>query len=787
MGAAPVLTILRNGETVLQQELEGDAVLGRADDCVIRLDDRAVSRQHAVFRRVGDGVQVEKKSEFAPLMVNGAEANKAVVRDGDVINIGPYLLRVTMPKVVAPPPPAAPPEPPPPAEGSAPELSTESAPSLEAGTPIEGGEGLAGMDAASAPPEGEAPVSLDGAEIAPADGQTAPDAAPAEGGDGGGSLQLASADPEAGEILDEEAKTKLTPSGKLNVRLVFKPGTANHTEFELTKDEISIGRGKNCDIVLNDKKSSRKNTIIRRAGMSFVVKDLDSANGTFVNGVRVKEQELAGEDTVRVGGVDFVFHATSADYAAKERDFMSLPAVVEEEPAQDMGAMGGDQPMDAMAMMQAGGMDPAAAAAVHAQMQAQIAAATGGAQPGVDLAGAAIPGLTGVPGLGGPSTGKKTLKDRFKALPKRTQGIVVVVLACVIYWAFIDDSDESPGVVMKKHGKPKASASSTPTATGPQTYDTLSPEKKRFVESEHALAFDYYKNKEYDKALFELDKIHALIPEFRDSREIERYAKEGKRKMEALEDERKKKEEEARIKAQIATLVQETSDKMSKHQYDQARELFPQVLALDPDNVQVVNWRKQIDDEEDRKKQIEQEKNVQQQINKRAQEVYAEAMAEKKAGKFHAAIGTFGKVGDTGTNDKKLVNKAKAQQKACLAAIKAKFDPVLAQAKEAEQGQEFSKAYKLYQDAIKIDPWREKEPRAGMHRIYSVLKERAKVLFTEGVLFESYSDYGNASKKFKECLEVAPETDEYHDKAARKLAHYYQKDVSPGGGGGAPQ
>src|ERR1700760_1574379 len=101
MGAAAVLTILRNGETVKTCPIEGDAMLGRGEGCLIRLDDRAISRQHAVFRVVDGGVQVEKKSEFAPLSINGAEQTRALVREADVIAIGPYQVRVTMGKLAA--------------------------------------------------------------------------------------------------------------------------------------------------------------------------------------------------------------------------------------------------------------------------------------------------------------------------------------------------------------------------------------------------------------------------------------------------------------------------------------------------------------------------------------------------------------------------------------------------------------------------------------------------------------------------------------------------------------
>ena len=87
----------------------------------------------------------------------------------------------------------------------------------------------------------------------------------------------------------------LQPESLLQVRLVFKPGDANVTELPISQDEIVIGRGRDCDIVLNDKKSSRRNSTIVRQGLTFVIRDLGSSNGTYVNGERVTERELAGK------------------------------------------------------------------------------------------------------------------------------------------------------------------------------------------------------------------------------------------------------------------------------------------------------------------------------------------------------------------------------------------------------------------------------------------------------------------------------------------------------------
>ncbi|MGZ3708519.1 MAG: FHA domain-containing protein, partial [Bdellovibrionota bacterium] len=661
MSAAPILTILKNGETVKSHPLEGEAILGRAEDCVIRLDDRAISRQHAVFRATSEGVQIEKKSEFAPLMVNGADCTKAVLREGDVIAIGPYLVKLTMGRASSAQPSF---------QTTAPVLATvtelrpmgeaaaDSAPlSIEPSPPPgEPGQvempslGMSVPDASASAPAMEA-VSLDpGPSETPGllqnpelpEGETPPQSEP---------LMIDSSP--ALEAIDEDAKTKLTPMAKLSVVLVFEPGTANHTQFELKQDEISIGRGKDCDIVLNDKKASRKNAIIRRAGISFIIKDLESANGTYVNGVKVQEQELTGDDEIRIGGVTFQFKAQSAEYLAQEAHLVSPPA-------EELPDLGGDialaDPNSVPPMVP----DPAQPDAPLAPME-PIA----GVDPGQ------IPGITGI----SPSqSSNKSLIAKFRQLPKRTQAIGLVAIVLLLWYL----SEDDPEPAHKKVPKKSAVAVSGPSgAKGVATFESLTPEQKRFVEAQHNLAFDYYRNRDYDKAIYEIAKVFTLVNDYKDSREIERYAKEGKRKLEALEDEKRRKEEEARLKAKIQTLVDECKSHMEKKEYEPARDLFTQILAIDPDNTVVAGWRKEIEEYEEKKRLEEQQKLVQGEINKRAWEVFKEGMILKKKGKYHTAIDAFGKIPDMGASDKKILPLARLEIARCRAAIKARRDPVL--------------------------------------------------------------------------------------------------------------
>lgn len=85
-------------------------------------------------------------------------------------------------------------------------------------------------------------------------------------------------------------------------RLVMKSGPTPGQVYELAKNEMFIGRGPTCEVVINDLEVSRNHARIYLQGGEFWLEDLNSTNGTFVNGQRLIGPHLlrAGE-TVNLG------------------------------------------------------------------------------------------------------------------------------------------------------------------------------------------------------------------------------------------------------------------------------------------------------------------------------------------------------------------------------------------------------------------------------------------------------------------------------------------------------
>jgi len=83
----------------------------------------------------------------------------------------------------------------------------------------------------------------------------------------------------------------------------------------LLTPETTIGRETANSVSLPFPSVSRRHCLIRQDGDDFKIRDLDSANGTFVNGIPVKEQALSHADQLRLGNVELLFLIEESDAA----------------------------------------------------------------------------------------------------------------------------------------------------------------------------------------------------------------------------------------------------------------------------------------------------------------------------------------------------------------------------------------------------------------------------------------------------------------------------------------
>ncbi|MFQ5930382.1 MAG: sigma 54-interacting transcriptional regulator [Acidobacteriota bacterium] len=107
-------------------------------------------------------------------------------------------------------------------------------------------------------------------------------------------------------------------------RIAAVQGPLKGQTLSIIEEEVSIGREASNSLCINDPRISRRHSLIERKGDRFKISDLDSTNGTFINGVPIKERFLDHGDRISIGGSLLLFLLT------EEQPFVSSAVQLDE-------------------------------------------------------------------------------------------------------------------------------------------------------------------------------------------------------------------------------------------------------------------------------------------------------------------------------------------------------------------------------------------------------------------------------------------------------------------------
>ena len=86
-------------------------------------------------------------------------------------------------------------------------------------------------------------------------------------------------------------------------------------EVQITKDKTTLGRRPYNDIVIDNLAVSGEHAVLQMVGADVFIEDLNSTNGTYINGKAIKKQLLADGDVVEIGKYKIKFQLGDAvDY-----------------------------------------------------------------------------------------------------------------------------------------------------------------------------------------------------------------------------------------------------------------------------------------------------------------------------------------------------------------------------------------------------------------------------------------------------------------------------------------
>ncbi|MBW1973192.1 MAG: FHA domain-containing protein [Deltaproteobacteria bacterium] len=102
-------------------------------------------------------------------------------------------------------------------------------------------------------------------------------------------------------------------------------------EFPLDKEKIHIGRSIDNDLVFPEDVVSRKHALVKSEQDHFIIEDLNSHNGVYVNGTKIKKKVLTHKDKIRIGVHWITFFDDSIETGESKTIFVSTNDHLEEE------------------------------------------------------------------------------------------------------------------------------------------------------------------------------------------------------------------------------------------------------------------------------------------------------------------------------------------------------------------------------------------------------------------------------------------------------------------------
>ena len=101
-------------------------------------------------------------------------------------------------------------------------------------------------------------------------------------------------------------------------RLIVLQKNGSAKQVNMTRMPFVIGRADSCDLVLDNPLVSRSHAVFEAVGDAMSIRDLQSHNGTYVNGQRIESAPLRTGDEIRIGGYQIRFLAQGGPIAPAE-------------------------------------------------------------------------------------------------------------------------------------------------------------------------------------------------------------------------------------------------------------------------------------------------------------------------------------------------------------------------------------------------------------------------------------------------------------------------------------
>lgn len=503
------------------------------------------------------------------------------------------------------------------------------------------------------------------------------------------------------------------------------PNTADDEVLKLEGDLWVAGRESSSEIPIDSPHISRKHFELARTREGFFITDLGSSNGTRVNGEKIPAHEptrIESGDEIRVQNIQMTFEIRDTQFANR---LDRLP-VANLGPLADMGG-GGLSPY--------GGMNlPAMMDPTEYRPPSELAAAAEDA----------------------PLTPWQKLKANKVRLA------LVVLIPIVLIVAMMPDKKKDD-----KEPRVPAGANTTPN------FENLSKEQKLVVKDSFNLARNLYVQGKYALCLTELAKLHELIPQYENSKELQSFCEQGLELVRREEERQRQQREREEVEQRIAGFVDNCKNTLdAEASVEETRRCLAPAIELAPEHNLVIELIHTAQMHEEEKKFMAEQKATEDKKAAKGVAHFNRALGIYKEGQLAKAVTEF----ETFLNSKyPRADKLKAEARREIASIKkelkTKVDSLLENCRQLGGKGSYREAWQSCDKATNEDP-ENKEAKDIKDKMLGELTRKMRAKYEDSVLEESLGNVDSAKEKWKEIVSEDLPFGKYYGMAKSKLAKY---------------
>ena len=520
------------------------------------------------------------------------------------------------------------------------------------------------------------------------------------------------------------SNNEATMAGVSNLVPYFRVSYPNTADDEVLKLEGHLwvaGRDPGSEIPIDSPHVSRKHFELARTKEGFFVTDLGSANGTKLNGNRLPPHEptrLDSGDELRVMNIVMLFEIRDSQFSNRME---SMPAplfdpLLQALPPVSQPYYGGDN--------------------MPTEYQPREMAEV-------------------------PLTGwRKMAPGPLKNLDWKKNKVRVILVALIPLLLVMAMMPEEK--VADPDRKPDGSQS--------VVFANLTNEQKAVVKDSFNLARNLYVQGKYELCLTELAKVHELIPQHDNSKELQSFCEQGRELVKRQRDLEYKERERAMIEQQITGYVEACKVKLSNRTtIDETRQCLAEAIELDPEHHLITEMIHTAQMHEEERKFMAQQKDD---LNKRAakgEAHYQKVKAIYKSGKLAKAVDEYEKFLHSSyprIESRKEV--ARREIAAIKQQLKSKVDLAMGECRSLASKQKYREAYAACSRALEEDG-KNAEAKAARERMRADLRREMKNIYEDSVLEESLGNVDSAKEKWRKIMKEDLDNGEYAIKARGKL------------------